>query len=265
MMKLRELADYEKLAAADMVFSRILQLGLDKYMDREDYKIRPPIKLDMKRPWINIRSCQLRQCSLMLEWYNWFAIVPSMCRNCWKVFYQPQSLAELIDVFDKAEEAYMTLASRNLVSGCKGGLEKRGITGRVGGYNMFWYVPLDKTEVKFDTLKAVRRLVPRPDDVHLKRGCTELERHTKQNFDKGSDGWDELAEDYNKVEAILQILFAPLPPIVKFTPPMVRTHVLLKWIEFAFEHGDQSYRNFAPDFKVPLKLYDNEEKKVEVI
>ena len=76
----------------------------------------------------------------------------------------------------------------------------------------------------------------------LKRGCTEMEQRYSP-----SDEWEELSErgQWDFYEELLNTLFVLEDVPFGVTHEMFHPRIKSKWIEWAFEHGDETYLEYV--------------------
>lgn len=210
------------------------------------WKLEPNLSNSPERPWLNAAHCPYRDCALWHDFYfKYYKIVPNGCRNCWKIVLHPKNLVDLFKVYD---------LQKKMATPSKCGIEKRGYSGRMGRYAAFWYCPIDcGLQGARDHFEMVKKKVDHLFGMHehnlfLKRGCTEMENFTLQNRLGGSDEWDRHAESFDKVEKMLEQIFIPSNTIELHkdkTPWFIDNYVKRRWIEWAFEHNDQTYLKYT--------------------
>ncbi len=211
--------------------------------------------LDPNVPWINQRPKQERDCDLWMYYYfKYYGIIPKACRSCWKVMMKIKSLRQLMEIKDLQEEMGSTVD-------CKCGLEQRPYSGAIGEYRAFWYGALDEgLEGGRKLFKAVQKNLPGVKLI-LKRGCTEFE-----NRYHPSGSWDKLAKERNWdfVEELLNALFVIESSRLTSTPKILEPYILKSWIDWAFEHGDETYLDYveSPPLK-PLQTYQSSKEQNE--
>lgn len=232
------MALYEQLVEFDLV-PRIMDMGLRLEWDGT-VKVESPYP-DLRSSWIEAKVCEDRLCGLWLHiFFSYFQLIHTSCMSCWKIFYQPQTVEELFRIHKLQTEKDFDLPS-------KCGLELRSITGGIGGYRAFWYNPLGcSLDEARANCKQVEKLIGKP--VQLKRGCTEMEVHTKRRFGIGSDDWDKLKIPQSLAfQEQLEAVFVPCYEH-HLTPVLMWKHIMRKWIEFAMQHarttGDVTYKKF---------------------
>lgn len=192
-----------------------------------------------------------RGCGLWWNvYYSIYKMIPRNCYNCWKVYTVIPTVRKAIAI----EKAF-----RDWLPG-KIGPERRPWTGRLGNFMAFWYTPFGEgLEGGRRLLQRVRKKMQKEFGdvaaraVHLKRGCSEFER------DFGpSDKWPwPRPEVWNLREDLADTLFEiPQYDTLRMFGP-ARTERLQQWIEYAFEHGDQTYLDFvSKKFSMDYVRYD---------
>ena len=245
---------YETLVNGDII-SPVAKLIAQGLLDLSPQgKITARMKVDITRPWIDAKFCPKRDCNRWLGMYfTYYKIIPSGCRNCWKLSFRPKTLEDMFTVFKGQKE--MKIPS-------KCGLETRGRTGHVGGYSSFWYCSLTGgLEQARNTYVQVKEKLEvdlgYSDGLALKRGCTEIEHHFLSLTGRGSDDWDRQAEFFDVSEKLLDTVFEPTSLDAHVTSDVLINYTMRKWIEFAFEHNDKTYLKYteADSFVPPLLNY----------
>lgn len=209
--------------------------------------------IDPHTPWIFSKIDADRDCFKWLDVYHeHYRIIPRTCRTCWKVAFQPLTLSELMRVLKLQKDLDMP---------SKCGIEMRPISGHVGGYSAFWYMPLggglnkgrslyELIEVKLET--ALGRKV----SLILKRGCTEMERSAGR-----SDKWNEKAKEFDFIEDQLEHWFVESTERTLAMPSNVKVHTQRMWIEWAYQHGDKTYLEYSDSFPGSLVDYSDSKHK----
>ncbi len=240
---------YEQLSEVDILQPLLPGFKQRKFKLYSDGKIHWETSLDPNWPWLSGRICPQRLCSKWQEiYFAYCRIIPRGCRNCWKVTFKPETLAELDKVYHLQQEMSVP---------AKCGVETRAWTGNLGGYASFWYAPLEGglkqarevhrlVNTKLESLFPDRALdAPLSEGVKLKRGCTEMEYYSVRAGMGGSDKWEDGAEHFDMVEDLLNATFVD-PDVEKMEEPTIfKIHVRKAWIEWAAEHGDTTYLQFT--------------------
>ena len=188
-------------------------------------------------PWVHVKLDQGRECHMNLSiLFKYFGIIPKQCRQCWKVVVRPRTLVELFKLLELEIEL-----SDKYGYACKCGIETRDYThGLYGGY--FYNLTLEDGKVCYDIVrKAVDEIISPDVKVILKRGCTEIELQFGD-----SAKWEELdiknfdeIEDYAQEKVVVKVADADR------LPRIVDLHTQRNWVDFAYEHGDQTYKQFT--------------------
>lgn len=205
-------------------------------------KIYLKASLDCDTPWISNCISEERKCNLWGAYFNSYGIISQGCMKCYKIVMSIPTLRDLFQVLAYQKEEELT---------CKCGIERRKYVGKVGKYGAYWYVPLSGGVE--EGRKIYARLKEKfPFPLILKRGCTEFEMMYHP-----SSKWEEFAEEraWSDTEELLNNLFVADPMSLKVemnTPQLLEMSVIRRWIEYAFEHGDETYLDFTNG--VPLKI-----------
>lgn len=245
---------YEQLMQAN-ILRKVEGLILRGDLKRDGEKLIARSSNTLYNPYIhsNPEKDIMRKCGLWLDvYFKHFQIVPIGCRNCWKVVMTMDTLEQLMQVKELQE-------IHDQPSKC--GIEVRAFTGELGKYKAYWYASL------FDGLAGARRLFHKVVDnitplmkpcegnftIILKRGCTEMERHFGD-----SSKWDEVAKHWDAMQELLDTTFE-MDELPMRQPGLDKVEILTKWIEYAYEHGDSTYRKYAmKDFRIPVTQYQDE-------
>lgn len=236
---------YEELTQVDILRPVIGLLKSGKFNMDWDGKIRLKETVPFERYWLTNVFCPDRMCHIWIPvYFQRYKFIPKGCRNCWKVVLQPKTLRELMKVRKVQLQG-------GIPSKC--GLELRPYTGNVGGYGAYWYAPLE------GGLEGGRELFVKltqefPDKtLILKRGCTEMEAMFYP-----SSSWDNHAQQWNLLETLLNTTYEGTSKRPTKEPGAYITYTLMQWIEWAFEHGDETYRDYTDrSFKMEYELYNH--------
>ncbi len=260
---------YEKLSAANILKPIMHRVQAGAFEISPDHKIYLDGSILPERPWLTHRVDLERLCGKWHEiYFRYYSLIPEGCRNCWKIMFKPKTVTELFQLRDLQK-------SMDISSKC--GIETRGFTGNRGGYAGFWYVPLDaglkgaremhalvdaKIQARFGKDTKTNTISIR--DVHLKRGCTEMENYTLKMLNVGSNKWDEIAEkmSMNAKELLLDTVFVD-PQIIESAPYFCDTNTEQLFIDFAFENGDLTYLEHTGGVPhmTPLVFYEDSKHK----
>lgn len=181
------------------------------------------------------------------------AFVPSYCHDCFKIVVAPRTLKELF-----ALEALM--GELGLPSKC--GIEVRDYCPRIyGGY--FYNRSVEEGQENHKIVRAAIDEDPLlgPDvPVILKRGCTEMEAKLGP-----SHQWSPPMRKQKKLEALILDTIEWEPLVVDQPLELIR-NLHRRWIEWAFAHGDETYREYTGGFPVkgaPVTYHNQPEKEKE--
>jgi hypothetical protein len=177
-----------------------------------------------------------------------FQFIPEYCHGCYKVVARPKTVVQLFAI----EKLQMELGRP-----AKCGIEVRDYTPAL--YGAYWYNR--GVEAGRECYKAVREAIDNdpilgPEiDVYLKHACTEMERKYGD-----SDKWDEITDEQREIEKLIQehIVY---DPTLQDQPQHFLRHTHRRWIEWAFQHGDESYMVFTggkPLERPPVTYHEEE-------
>lgn len=257
------MGEYEKLRAIDIitpVMREIMEEG--RFVYCEDGKFHPtlekfkPIYVD--GPWINVNPCKERNCFLWHKiYFNMYGIISRNCFNCWKVVFRPQTLDELMAVYDMQKKHGFP---------SKSGIERRDGSLHKGCYACFWYCSLDagKEQAK-ETHKEIQRKIQHllgiDKKVILKRGCTEMEDAA------GPSHLWYFSDDQHVYEDLLDFAWSEVPPITYEEPAALKSTILMRWIGWAVKHRDPTAKRYFDSmgsFGVcPTTVYNDKEISVK--
>jgi hypothetical protein len=204
------------------------------YMRDGDGRLTSVQRLDWNTTWYHVRMHPDLNCYF---WHNVLfnevsmklnpehRFVPSHCQNCYKVVARPSTLEQLMGILEIQK-------AMNWPSKC--GIETRNYVH--GLYGAYWYNT--GLEEGLETYGRVRKLVSQDIPVLLKRACTEFEMNCGP-----SDKW-EITDKQKSLEELCYRYFAP-DNIKRDQPDISHWHVVRKWIEFAYEHGDPTYATYT--------------------
>lgn len=215
----------------------LLEPGGGYYARIEDGKfvpLNPGMSTDA--PWVYVKGAIGLRCDIYHRvFFNVLEMIPSACRDCWKVVVRPKNVVALFDLYE---------FQREMGVACKCGIEPRAtVNGMYGGY--FYCRSLDEGRERY---AEVRELVDEklsPDtSVILKRYCTEYEIGPKAQG--ASDELPEMTDDEIWME---EYVMAHFPPVGYGTkqPDHITASVMQSWIEYAYKNGDKTYAEFTDD------------------
>lgn len=254
------MALYEELCEINMIEPVRDRLARGELLLLPEGKLQVVTRGVWESPWYYTKQEQDRACVLWLGvYYNSYKIIPRGCRSCWKVILRIETLRDLFRIKELQEEL-------GLPSKC--GLEQRPFTGKLGAYGAYWYAPLTeglkggrelftKVQAALDLRAGCKTFVP-----ILVHGCSEFERAYGS-----SDGWEAIAQerDWNKREDLIDAVLK-YEGDFRNKPEQTTLHrvdVMQRWIEWAYEHGDPTYRDFTNYEFVPKRLDYNGSSHVE--
>ena len=208
-------------------------------------------------PWIFSSIPQDRYC---YKWSNiyrkLYGMIPRGCFKCWKVVTRPRTLGQVF----KLEKLQGKLGYPG-----KCGIEKRLYATFKGIYAGFWYVPMGfSVEEAREFCKMLEGEVVRNVGlgipVFLKRACTEIE-----NLVGPSNEWKRSIAMEAMEDELDELLDVPTPGFSQ--PELYKRHVRASWIEYAFERGDETVKDFVDNFPgsfgvTPTVTYDKEIPKI---
>ncbi len=224
------------------LYSRLVRLNLIKkirpllgkggiYEARvEDGKFVPqtPTKA-IASSWLSVSPAPDMRCDIY-HYVLWdqMRIVPSRCRECYKVVVKPKTVVDLFNIYE---------IQKALETPSKCGIERRPTTSSL--YGAYFYSK--GLEKGFKKYKEVRKLAdkflsPRTD-VILKRYCTEFEIGPGS---KGpSDQLPEMTEEEKWWEEQVLLNFPRVG--IEFNPDYIIANTMVEWIHHAHRYGDKSY------------------------
>lgn len=248
---------YDELSLGDILSPITRQLREGRLILGIDGRITDKARIDSERPWITAVEEKERNCSKWLTiYFSIYRIIPLGCRNCWKVAFHPKTLADAFETLEIQRE--MGISSKT-------GLEKRRQTGAEGGYSSFWYVPLggglSKGRGIFEEVeKILEERLGYSDGLILKRGCTEIE-HFFFNILGNSQNWDKRADAFNATERLLDSVFDIPKEYLGLAPKICENRIKKDWIEWAFEHGDETYLKYTGGRSLVPPLFNYAKKE----
>lgn len=234
---------YAELTSQDIInWCRPLLETNSYYLRASDGKIVCKTFPAWNTPWHHVRHAIGLNCFLwhQLMFLNIFPRipngnkwVPSDCHNCFKVVVRPQSLVGL--------HALLNL-QKQLDYPSKCGAEVRPtVHGLYGGYFYNWSLEEGKEKWKLvrDAVNKTSHLGPETP-VILKRACTEYEMRIPN-----SDKW-QVYDDQIKAEAVIKnLIHQELDYPKQSDHQLIAVHKM--WIEWAFQSGDPTYKEFTGD------------------
>lgn len=228
---------YEGLCGVDLIAPIIRRLKSGKLWINELGRIEERFEQDWESPWVHTKLLPDRNCGLWSSiMFQIYRVIPKGCFDCWKVAFRPKTLREVMQV-KRLQEA---MAEKGHCS--KVGMEARSYTGKLGGWGAFWYVPLASSlegarEYRKVVAETVQKIIPGAK-VGLKRACTEMELTAGP-----TDKW-EYQEGWEAKEVLVKSACEPFPVILN-QPKLIQVHVMRTWIEWAAQHGDETYLEYV--------------------
>jgi len=246
---------YVKLNRLNLVMhlNDLLKPGGGYHCRIEDGRFVPnAVGMGTDAPWVYVKTGHDLRCDIFHRvFFNVLGLIPSRCRECYKVVCMPRTLVELFDLYELQREMGVP---------CKCGIELRKTDTRLyGGY--FYCKGLKEGQERY---KEVRELVDErisPDTgVILKRYCSEYE--IGPDNQGPTDELPEMTEDEKWLEGYVMSMF-PSVGFGSIQPDHIASHVMMSWVHWAYQHGDPTYGEFTDGkalFK-PVVTYHNKEKR----
>lgn len=214
----------------------LLQAGF--YLRDVDGKIDVAAHTGWDTPWHHVKHAHWADCG------HWHKIIfdvvqeqlgthwpPSECQHCWKVVVRPKTLEQLFQLL--ALQQHLGLPA-------KCGIELRdSVGGLYGGY--FYNRGLELGGQCYQFVRGQvnnwKGLGPEVE-VFLKRACTEYELTCGP-----SDQWI-ITQEQLEVEGLIN-QWVVRDNALRTQPPHVLASIHQRWIEWAYAHGDETYRLFT--------------------
>lgn len=185
-------------------------------------------------PWVYVKAAPGMRCDIYHRvLFNVLKMVPSRCRECWKVVVRPQTVVELFDLYELQREMGVP---------CKCGIELREtVQGNYGGY--FYCRGEKEGQERYTEVRAlVDEYLSKDTPVILKRYCTEYE--IGPNSLGPSNELPDLTDDEKWLEGYVTEHF----PNVGFgtsQPDHITANVMMEWVFCAYKNGDKTYAAFT--------------------
>jgi hypothetical protein len=200
-------------------------------------KIRKAIKdrPEFNVPWVYTKYLYEARCNQYHEvFHQQLGRIHSFCRSCWKVVIRPQNLVQLFDLYE---------FQRELAEPCKCGYEAREtVYGIWGGY--FYNRSKEEAQERFQEVSAFAdTLNPRPP-VIIKRYCTEFEIGP-QSLGPSNELPEQTKKEIEEETQIDNFLFRGNPQFGSVQADFLQAHVMRRWIHWAYQHGDETYKAFT--------------------
>lgn len=241
---------YEGLVNADFItkIGPLLNNGgfmLDLYTS----KIVPAMpKQEHTSPWLYVKRAKNRQCALWWRAFSGCGILHPFCaERCWKVVVRPRTVKELFILLAIEKDLSATLGLP-----CKCGIEQRKYTAALYGGYFYADSKAEGKEVYQEVRNRVSAEIGSYAAVILKQGCTEIEMRRGGRFQ---------CTDEDRKWAALMDTHCDLPVVDSQQPGIVQIKVLRGWLEFAWEHGDMTAKEFngGEPYTIPPVTYHEEE------
>lgn len=221
------------------------------YLRQEDGVIAPRIPgLAWDTPWIHVKHDFDAHCEIYHRvFFDEMKVIPTYCRNCWKVVIRPRTLVELFDLYE---------LEKDLDRPSKCGIEVRSsVHGLYGGY--FYNRSEEQGQECYELVrKEVDECLSSDVPIILKRYCTEFELELGPSDETPL----ELTPEEQEVERYILMNFQQ-DKYHTYQPEHVQAFVMRKWIHWAYQNGDQTYAEFTDDgplFK-PMVTYHNKKQE----
>lgn len=239
------MADYEDWTAQDILAPILEDVKEGRVILKKD-KIIIPGNLGCETPWLNTLLANDRHCKVWGDYYHrLYRLVPRKCHYCFKVVVRLTTLRDLMKMREVQKEM-------NYYSKC--GLEIRDFVSAL--YGAYWYCPiaggLEGARLRHrEVLAAVRKNFSPAPEVILKRGCTEME------LEKGPSHTWVYTEADRRLEKLLDDM-VEIEESHETLPAYIETRILRTWVQYAYERGDQTYKDFVDHPLVrPVVTYHN--------
>lgn len=230
------MALYEELVDTDVVTPVRELIGKTVRLTPEGTfePILPPV-MDPAVDWIFACREKERHCKLWFSvYFKNYGLISRNCFNCWKIVVRPKTLKDLVKLMN---------FQRDLGLPGKCGLEKRNYATYKGWYAGFWYCPFPGTqdsgrEYYRKIATEFHKVFPINEPIILKRACTEMEEMAGP-----TDRWG-YPEGQGMYEDLLDAVWK-MPLDTMEQPTMLKRLIMRHWIEYAFEHGDPTVKEFV--------------------
>jgi hypothetical protein len=231
------------IAEIDRHWSVLESYGFSR---QRDGRIICPDKSDPETVWIYSGRDNRRLCDLWHRvFFNIFRIISTECQSCWKVVARPMTLSQLIEI---------ELLQKKMKHPGKCGIETRSyIFGLYGAY--FYCDSLNHGKSTYKKVsKMISKMVSPEIPVMLKRGCTEFELHG------GSSVRWRVSKKQEQLERSLNKIFIKRLKNNRQSKRAIEK-IHRKWIQWAYAHGDPSFREFTDgrDLYPAVKTYHEED------
>ena len=213
-------------------------------------------KKEYNVPWVYTKYAHSAQCD---HYHNVYFTkgrdIHPRCRHCWKVVIRPKNVVQLFDLYE---------FQKALCEPCKCGFEARPTTfGLWGGY--FYQESLREALARY---KQVREWADKNlgEDVPVicKRYCTEFEIGPDA---LGPSNELPLQTQQQKINQMLieRHIGGSTPQWARVQPDYSVIHVMVKWIRWAHQFGDASYKQLTGGVPLYPPYYTYHDKSEETI
>jgi len=236
------MGEYQELAKRNVL--KPIEKHIDAGVMRVHYDNTVTAETVPKRhtPFIMVEHPWDRNCSKWFQiYFELYGLLPPPCMNCWKIVAKPKTLRELMEIH---------ALQKTLGLPAKAGMEVRTYTS--GIYSAFWYCPMKEgLEGALELYKLVNDdLSKRGIECILKRACTEMEMKYG-----ASNMWlpnNKQQEFFDRLEKIFKVKAHDSKTI-----PMYYDSIKREWIEWAYQHGDETYLRYTDNkpMYAPLVTY----------
>lgn len=209
--------------------------------------------VEVDTPWLHSTTAPERDCGLWHSiMFDCYGILPSPCLECWKVVVSVKTLKDLFALLG---------FQRDCGHPSKCGIEVRPYTPRIyGGY--FYNSSLDEGQKTWRWVKDwVDENLSKGTEVTLKRACTEFEM-----VFGASNNWIISGEELDKEERITNLFERSEEDVLRDQPSALTEEVKMKWIRWAFQCGDPTYKDFTGGeslYSETVKYHDLDLSKLE--
>ncbi|RKY06603.1 MAG: hypothetical protein DRP56_07105 [Planctomycetota bacterium] len=239
---------YEQLCTTDLIHKLKLLLGeWHVGLESKRFEMNMP-SVQTVEPWVHVKKAGNRHCTL---WFNMAVkcgvVHPGCGEKCWKTVVRPRTIKELFALHD-----IQTRLSADRGFPCKCGIERRlHVHGLYGGY--FYADSLEDGQMQYKIVREAVDADISPDvSVILKQGCTEIEmlRGAGYKLTEEDRHWSAMADKW--------FVFPDAKPE---QPGIVKIHTMRAWLEFAWQNGDETARDYneGEAYTLPLKTYHQED------
>ena len=219
------------------------------YIDPISQKLMCMPSVATHAPWVYINPRPDIHCDVFMAMFKTGEFKSRKCRTCFKVCIRPKTVAQLVRLHDLMQTKFI---EQGLY--CKCGIEERPfVFGSYGGYN--YNQGLREGRKNYKTIrKMIDAELGKDVVIYLKSGCTEMELALGPSKEYVVPDWADELED-----KILEVV--KFPDRKTPTPKWVAVHTIRKWLEFAWDRGDETCLEVSggiPIFSNHLDFYHEE-------